>query len=92
MRQYWDGLVAFVDNPYVMLDNKASERALRDLVLGRKNHYGSRLMRGTEVAAIFYRVLDTARLCGLNPAQFLRYAVTKHIATGQATLPWSCSL
>ena len=89
--RYWEGLTAFVDDPYVPLDNNASERALRGLVLGRKNHYGSRSKRGAEVAAIFYTVLDTARLCDLDPVEFLRLAVAKHLATGQATHPWSCS-
>ena len=89
--RYWKGLTAFVDDPYVPLDNNASERALRGVVLGRKNHYGSRSKRGTEVAAIFYTILDTARLCDLDPAKFLRLAVTKHLATGQAMHPWSRS-
>lgn len=92
MLRYWEGLTVLLEDPYVPLDNNASERALRGLVLGRKNHYGSRSKRGTEVAAILYTVLDTARLCGLDPIQFLNYAVSKHLATGQAAHPWSCSL
>jgi len=36
------------------------ERQLRDMVLGRKNHYGSKPQRGTEVAALFYSLIETA--------------------------------
>lgn len=92
MLRYWDGLNTFLEDAYVPLDNNASERALRGLVLGRKNHYGSRSERGTKVAAILYTVLDTAVLCDLDPEKFLHYAVTEHLATGRAALPWSCSL
>ena len=42
------------ENPLVYPDNNAAERALRGPVVGRKNHYGSRSKRGTEVAALFY--------------------------------------
>jgi len=38
----------------------ASDRALRGVFIGRKNHYGSRSRRGTEVAAICYGLLESA--------------------------------
>jgi len=33
-------------------------------VIGRKNHYGSRSQRGTEVAALFYSLIESAKLAG----------------------------
>jgi transposase len=39
----WDGLRVFLDDPNVDIDNNGTERALRGLVLGRNNHFGSRL-------------------------------------------------
>ena len=41
---------------------EASERALRGPVVGRKNHYGSQSRRGTEVAALFYSAIESAKL------------------------------
>ena len=38
------------------------ERCLRSVVIARKNHYGSRSQRGTEVAALFYSLLESAKL------------------------------
>jgi len=61
------GLTRFVDDPRIPLDNNAAERALRGPVVGRKNHYGSRSLRGTEVAAVFYTLCETARLIGVDP-------------------------
>jgi transposase len=74
MLSLWEGLKRFLDDPRVPLDNNAVERALRGPVVGRKNYYGSRSKRGAEVAAIFYSLFETAKLCGLNPKGYLREA------------------
>ncbi len=48
----WPGLVRFLANPKIPLDTNGVERALRDVAVGRKNHYLSRAERGTRVAAV----------------------------------------
>jgi transposase len=88
MLNLWEGLTVFLDDPRVPLDNNAAERALRGVVVGRKNHYGSRSKRGTEVAAIFYTLLESAKLAGVNPREYLREAAIRAIKNpGTATLP-----
>jgi hypothetical protein len=58
------------------------------VVLGRKNHYGSRSERGTKVAALFYTLIESAKLAGVNPKQYLREATRRAIAApGAVTLP-----
>jgi hypothetical protein len=42
------------------------------MVVGRKNHYGSKSQRGTEVAALFYSLIETAKLRGEDPGDYLR--------------------
>ncbi|MEZ4311924.1 MAG: IS66 family transposase [Bryobacterales bacterium] len=71
----WTRLTRFLDDPVVPLDNNAAERALRSPVLGRKNHYGSRSLRGTEVAAILYSLIESAKLVELDPTLYLQRAV-----------------
>jgi transposase len=84
----WPGLTAFLDHAAIPLDNNATERALRGLALGRKNHYGSRSERGTRVAAVFYSLLESAKLAGLEPAAYLAEATRRAIANpGTVTLP-----
>ena len=84
----WDGLTRFVDDPDIGLDNNATERALRGVVLGRKNHYGSRSERGTRVAALFYSLIETAKLCEIDPKDYLQQAAKAAIAKpGTALLP-----
>ena len=45
----------------------APRNALRGPVVGHKNHYGSRSLRGTQVAALFYTLCETAKLAGVDP-------------------------
>lgn len=88
MLERWEGLTRFVTDARIPLDNNAAERALRGPVVGRKNHYGSRSLRGTHVAAIFYTLCETARLIGVDPQAYLLQAVYAAIATpGIATFP-----
>lgn len=84
----WSGLTAFLDNPWAPLDNNLVERQIRGVVVGRKNHYGSKSKRGTEVAAIFYSLIETAQIRGDDPSAFLLRAARAAIATpGTVTLP-----
>lgn len=87
----WSGLSVFLSHPEVPLDNNHVERQLRDMVLGRKNHYGSKSQRGTEVAALFYSLIETARLRGEDPGRYLQRAALAAIQSpGTVTLP-SCT-
>jgi len=68
--------------------HSAAERALRGPVVGRKNHYGSRSLRGTQVAALFYTLCESARLNGVDAQAYLRHAVDAALAApGSVTLP-----
>jgi transposase len=84
----WPGLIRFLGDPRVPLDNNAVERALRGVVVGRKNHYGSRSRRGTQVAALLYSLCETARLVGEEPRDYLTRAAHAAIdQPGSVTLP-----
>jgi transposase len=85
--ELWPGLTRFLDDARVPLDNNATERALRGPVVGRKNHYGSRSRRGTEVAAILYSLLESAKLCGVEPKAYLRAAVQAALNGESPLLP-----
>ena len=89
MLKLWRGLTLFLEDPRIPLDNNAAERALRGVVVGRKNHYGSKSKRGTEVAAIFYTLFETAKLSGIdNPRAYVTLAAKRAITDhGAVTLP-----
>jgi transposase len=87
MTSIWSGLVRFLEDARIPLDNNATERALRGVVIGRKNHYGSRSRRGIEVAALLYTLVESAKLVGLDPKAYLRAAVLASIRGEPAPLP-----
>jgi len=88
MLKLWAGLTRFLDDPRVPLDNNAAERALRGVVVGRKNHYGSRSKRGTKVAALFYTLFESAKLSGIDPRAYVTAAAKRAIAKPDTvTLP-----
>jgi transposase len=83
----WSGLVRFLDDPRIPLDNNGTERGLRGVVVGRKNHYGSKSRRGTEVAALFYSLIESAKLAGVEPKAYLRLAVQAALRGEKTPLP-----
>lgn len=84
----WPGLTRFLEDPRVPLDNNATERAQRGIALGRKNHYGSKSRRGTEVAALFYSLVESAKLVGVDPHAYLEEAARRALESpGTVTLP-----
>ena len=84
----WDGgLLCFLDDPAVPIDNNGAERSLRGIVIGRKNHYGSRSRRGTEVAAILYSLIESAKLAGVGPQTYLRAATQAALRDDAVLLP-----
>jgi transposase len=84
----WSGLELFLNQPEIPIDNNHVEREMRCVAVGRKNHQGSRSLRGTEVAALFYSLIESAKLTGLEPGAYLREATQRAIANpGTVTLP-----
>lgn len=58
-------------DPQIPLDNNHTERGMRRLAVGRKNHYGSKSLRGTEVAAVFCSLIETAHRMVVDPKAYL---------------------
>src|SRR6185295_13060184 len=66
-RRIPSGIVALVNN-------NASERALRGPVIGRVNYFGSRSRRGTDAAAILYSLVESAKRAHVDPSAYLDHA------------------
>jgi transposase len=83
----WDGLCVFLDEPKVPIDNNRTERGFRGPALGRTNFYGSHSKRGTDVAAIMYSLVETAKLNGIDPKRYLKGALAEALAGQRIRLP-----
>lgn len=89
MQAMWPRLGHFADHPELWIDNNPTERAIRGPVVGRKNHYGSKSVRGTEVAAIIYSIVETAKACAVDPRDYMRRVAMADIQNPHTvTLPW----
>jgi transposase len=55
--KYWAGLTLFLKDLSVPLSNNDAERALRHVVMGRKNFSGSKSIDGADIAAVLYTVI-----------------------------------
>ncbi len=76
-------LQTFLADPRVPIDNNAAERALRGVVLGRKNYYGSKSERGAEAAAVLYTIIESCKLCDVNPKAYLKHVALSLLQSGE---------
>jgi transposase len=67
----WDSFALFLDDARVAIDNNAAERAIKPIVLGRKNFLFAGSDAGGEILAEAMTVIETAKLSGLNPEAYL---------------------
>lgn len=72
---HWGELTLFLKDLSVPLTNNDAERALRHIVMGRKNFNGSKTINGADVAASIYTVIESAKKAGLDPGDYLRYLI-----------------
>jgi len=75
--KYWSGLTLFLKDLSVPLSNNDAERALRHVVMGRKNFAGSKSIDGADIAAVLYTIIESAKRVGLKPSQYLKYVITE---------------
>lgn len=85
LNKIWDRLELVLTDPRIPLDNNLIERLIRDPVLGRKNFQGSRSELGAAVVALFYSLLCTCVLMGLDPLAYLTRALRHAVANPGAT-------
>ena len=74
---HWPGLTHFLKDSTTPITNNHAERALRHVVVGRKNFLGSQTINGADTAAILYTVIDTAKKCSTHPKEYLKYLITE---------------
>lgn len=98
LRNYWAGLLIFVDHPEIPMDNNLSERNLREAALGRKNYYGCASLWSGDLTAALFTIFQTARINHIHPKKFLK-AYMEACAENQGRppkniddfLPWNLS-
>lgn len=69
---HWESLTLYLDHGEVPIDNNPAENAIRPFVLGRKNSLFSDTVSGAKATAIFYSLVETAKVNELNPTWYMQ--------------------
>jgi transposase len=91
---HWDGLTRFLDDGRIELDTNIVERSIRPLVLNRKNALFAGHDQGAENWACIASLIETAKLCGVEPQAYLTDVLTKLVNLWPASrldelMPWA---
>jgi transposase len=90
--RHWKALTVFLREAGAPLDNNVCERALKRVVLHRKNALFYRTLRGAEAGDLFMSLIHTCELAGANPFDYLT-ELQKHptelASNPSAWMPWN---
>lgn len=75
--EQWPRLIRYLENGHITPDNNMAENAIRPFVVGRKNWLFSGHPNGAHAAAALYSLIETAKACGMDPYQYLRFLFSK---------------
>ncbi len=92
MLKYWQPLTLFLRVPGAGLDNNIAERALKKVILHRKNALFYRTGHGAEVGDLFMSLTHTAHLNQVNPFDYLVALLRNAEAVADdpsAWMPWN---
>ena len=67
----WRAFTIFLDDGRVAIDNNAAERAIKPIVIGRKNFLFAGSDAGGETLASAMTIIETAKFNGLDPQAYL---------------------
>ncbi len=73
----WPRLQRYALNGIYQIDNNGVERNQRPSVMGRKNYLFSKNDRGAEDNAVFYSLLESCQIVGVNQLQWLTDVLSK---------------
>lgn len=90
--KYWSELTLFLRQPGAPLDNNVCERALKKVILHRKNALFYKSLNGAQVGDLFMSLIHTCELFAANPFDYLtqlqRHA-SELAASPRDWMPWN---
>ncbi|MEZ8441945.1 IS66 family transposase [Vibrio splendidus] len=88
----WSKLIRYIDDGHLSIDNNRAERAIKPLVIGRKNWLFSNTPNGAEASAMLYSIIETAKANGLILYDYMVKCMKELAKTEpdiDALLPWN---
>lgn len=90
--KFWRELTLFTEELTLPLSNNDVERALRHVVMGRKNFLGSKTINGADTAASIYTVIESCKRVGLQPRAYLMHLIDARWHREQPKTPYELAL
>ncbi len=88
----WPKLIRYIDDGHLSIDHNRAERAIKPLVIGRKNWLFSNTPNGADASAMLYSIVETAKANGLILYDYMVKCM-KELAKAEpdidALLPWN---
>lgn len=90
---HWDGLIRFLDDGRLEVDNNRAENAIRPFTLGRRSWLFSATVEGAKASANLFSLVETAKANRIEPYAYLRHLFTElpkaqTVEDIEALLPW----
>lgn len=73
----WKALNTYLCHGDLHIDNNAAERAIKPVVIGRKNYLFAGSHEGAENAAIIYSLIETCKLNQINTSDYFKDILTR---------------
>lgn len=91
---HWSGFTLFLSDLSVPLTNNDAERALRHVVVGRKNYAGSKTINGADTAASLFTVIETCKRAGVQPREYMKYLIEErwHKREPASPVKWAINI
>lgn len=96
-QKQWPKLMRYLEDGRLGIDNNRAERAIKPFVIGRKNWMFANTEAGAQASALLYSLVETARINGLTPYDYLLAVLTALKSPDDeidwdALLPWKITL
>ncbi|MCQ1061396.1 IS66 family transposase [Photobacterium sp. ZSDE20] len=88
----WPKLERYIEDGHLSIDNNRAERAIKPLVIGRKNWLFADTPKGAEASAMLYSIIETAKANGLILYDYLVKCMEELAQPDpdlDALLPWN---
>ena len=94
---YRDCLTGYLDIVEAAPSNNVCERIAKTFATGRKNWLFAQSVDGADASAFFYSLIETAKLAGISPSDYIEYVCTfgPFCASDdqwESLLPWNIDL